>query len=79
MHNNSPEQMPILHSPAPDVRSREKLEGGRSLVMHTEFQPAGDHLVPRFLRDKVRMQRAHGLGDMTIEGGQVFHPSASPD
>ena len=42
MHNNSPEQMPILHSPAPDVRTREKLEGGRALVMHTEFQPAGD-------------------------------------
>ncbi len=33
---------PILHSPAPDVRTREKLEGGRQLVMHTEFKPAGD-------------------------------------
>ena len=42
MHNNSPEQMPILHSPAPDVRSREKLEGGHDFVMHTEFKPAGD-------------------------------------
>ncbi|MXQ09123.1 excinuclease ABC subunit UvrB [Alphaproteobacteria bacterium GH1-50] len=43
MHNNSPEQMPaLLHSPAPDVRTREKLEGGRRLVMQTEFQPAGD-------------------------------------
>ncbi len=43
MHNNSPEQMPaLLHSPAPDVRTREKLEGGERLVMHTEFQPAGD-------------------------------------
>ena len=43
MHNNSPEQMPaLLHSPAPDVRTREKLEGGRRFVMHTEFKPAGD-------------------------------------
>ena len=42
MHNNSPEQMPILNSPAPDVRTREKLEGGHQLVMHTEFKPAGD-------------------------------------
>ncbi|MDJ1015055.1 MAG: excinuclease ABC subunit UvrB [Paracoccaceae bacterium] len=42
MHNNSPEQMPVLNSPAPDVRAREKLEGGRALVMQTEFTPAGD-------------------------------------
>ncbi len=42
MHNNSPEQMPVLNSPAPDVRTREKLEGGVELVMQTEFQPAGD-------------------------------------
>ena len=33
---------PILNSPAPDVRSREKLEGGQTLVMHSEFEPAGD-------------------------------------
>ena len=33
---------PILNSPAPDVRTREKLEGGRQLEMHTEFMPAGD-------------------------------------
>ncbi|MCV6593017.1 MAG: excinuclease ABC subunit UvrB, partial [Silicimonas sp.] len=33
---------PILNSPAPDVRSREKLEGGRKIVMQSEFQPAGD-------------------------------------
>jgi len=36
------EDVPILHSPAPDVRTRDKLEGGRSIVMHTEFEPAGD-------------------------------------
>ncbi len=39
MHNNSPEHMPVLNSPA---TPREKLEGGRRFVMHTEFQPAGD-------------------------------------
>jgi excinuclease ABC subunit B len=42
MHNNSPEHMPVLHAPAPNVRTREKLEGGRRFVMHSEFQPAGD-------------------------------------
>ncbi len=42
MHNNHPSQMPALHAAAPDVRVREKLEGGRRLVMHTEFKPAGD-------------------------------------
>ena len=42
MHNNRPDQMPVLHTPAPDVRSREKLDGGRRLTMHSEFAPAGD-------------------------------------
>ncbi len=42
MHNNSPEQMPILHAPAESARTREKLEGGREIVMQTEFEPAGD-------------------------------------
>ncbi len=31
-----------LSNPAPDVRSREKLEGGKRFVMKTEFEPAGD-------------------------------------
>ncbi|MDF0597771.1 excinuclease ABC subunit UvrB [Psychromarinibacter halotolerans] len=34
--------MPILHAAAADVRTREKLEGGKQIVMQTEFQPAGD-------------------------------------
>jgi excinuclease ABC subunit B len=42
MHNNSPEHMPVLHASAPNVRTREKLEGGRRFVMQSEFQPAGD-------------------------------------
>ena len=33
---------PFLANPAEDVRTRLKLEGGRALVMHTEFEPAGD-------------------------------------
>ncbi|SDJ31167.1 excinuclease ABC subunit UvrB [Lutimaribacter saemankumensis] len=33
---------PILHSPAPDVKTREKLEGGKRFVVHTEFKPSGD-------------------------------------
>ena len=32
----------FLANPAPDVKSREKLEGGRAFVLHTEFEPAGD-------------------------------------
>ena len=31
-----------LSNPAPDVKSREKLEGGRAFVLSTEFDPAGD-------------------------------------
>ncbi|KUF10414.1 excinuclease ABC subunit UvrB [Pseudoponticoccus marisrubri] len=42
MHNNSPEQMPVLHAAAPEVSTREKLEGGKRFVMQTEFAPAGD-------------------------------------
>ncbi|KAA9005737.1 excinuclease ABC subunit UvrB [Histidinibacterium aquaticum] len=33
---------PVLHAAAPDVREREKLEGGKRFVMHTEFSAAGD-------------------------------------
>ncbi|EAQ05546.1 UvrABC system protein B [Yoonia vestfoldensis SKA53] len=31
-----------LANPAPDVKSREKMEGGRRFVLKTEFEPAGD-------------------------------------
>ncbi|WP_121629245.1 excinuclease ABC subunit UvrB [Tropicibacter alexandrii] len=42
MHNNNPQSMPVLHAPAEDVRTREKLEGGKRFVMQTEFNAAGD-------------------------------------
>ncbi|WP_299848871.1 excinuclease ABC subunit UvrB [uncultured Roseovarius sp.] len=32
----------LMHAAAPDVRERLKLEGGKSFVIETEFQPAGD-------------------------------------
>ncbi len=32
----------FLANPAPDVKTREKLEGGKRFVMQTEFEPAGD-------------------------------------
>ena len=32
----------ILAHPAPDVATRDKLEGGKRFVMATEFEPAGD-------------------------------------
>ncbi|MFT6607229.1 MAG: excinuclease ABC subunit B [Halocynthiibacter sp.] len=31
-----------LSAPAPDIRNRPKLEGGKRFVLHTEFEPAGD-------------------------------------
>ncbi|ETX28076.1 excinuclease ABC subunit UvrB [Roseivivax isoporae] len=43
MHNNRPDDMPaLLHAPAQDVAVREKLEGGKRFVMHTEYSAAGD-------------------------------------
>ncbi|MEO0356948.1 MAG: excinuclease ABC subunit UvrB [Pseudomonadota bacterium] len=43
MHNNSPQAMPALtHAPEGPVREREKLEGGVSFKLQTEFEPAGD-------------------------------------
>ena len=39
MHNNRPDHMPVLQR-APE--RREKLEGGKQFVLHTEFEPAGD-------------------------------------
>ncbi|MDF1873234.1 excinuclease ABC subunit UvrB [Vannielia sp.] len=39
-HNDG--SMPMLNSPAPDVKTREKLEGGKTFVMQTEFTAAGD-------------------------------------
>ena len=42
MHNNSPAQMPAQQNPAPDVRSREKMEGGKAFRLETEFTAAGD-------------------------------------
>ena len=33
---------PVLHSPAPDVRDRPKLEGGIAFRMQTDFSAAGD-------------------------------------
>ncbi|WP_425092656.1 excinuclease ABC subunit UvrB [Tropicimonas sp. S265A] len=33
---------PILHAAAPDVRTRDKLEGGQTFRMETSFAPAGD-------------------------------------
>jgi len=39
---HSDETIPVLSNPAPDVRDRDKLEGGQRLVLHTEFEPAGD-------------------------------------
>ena len=32
----------VLANPAPDVKTREKLEGGKQFVLQTEFEPAGD-------------------------------------
>ncbi|MBS0126227.1 excinuclease ABC subunit UvrB [Thetidibacter halocola] len=39
---HSDKSAPALHAAAPEVRTREKLEGGRRFVMHSGFEPAGD-------------------------------------
>ncbi|WP_095588641.1 excinuclease ABC subunit UvrB [Actibacterium ureilyticum] len=39
---HSDKSAPVLNAPAPDVKSREKLEGGKRFVMKTDFAPAGD-------------------------------------
>ncbi len=41
-HAHTDRSMPVMHAPAPDVRSRKKLEGGRRFKLETEFSPAGD-------------------------------------
>ncbi|UOA16028.1 MULTISPECIES: excinuclease ABC subunit UvrB [Sulfitobacter] len=41
-HSDKSEGMPMLANPAPDVRSRPKLEGGHKFKLVTEFAPAGD-------------------------------------
>ncbi|WP_299602007.1 excinuclease ABC subunit UvrB [uncultured Tateyamaria sp.] len=41
-HTDSSEPVTYLANAAEDVRKRLKLEGGKQLVMNTEFQPAGD-------------------------------------
>ncbi len=42
MHNNSPEQMPVLSLATDAVKARPKLEGGKAFRLNTEFEPAGD-------------------------------------
>ncbi|MEQ6250540.1 excinuclease ABC subunit UvrB [Sulfitobacter sp. HNIBRBA3233] len=41
-HSDKSDAPPILSNPAPDVRSRPKLEGGKMFRMSSEFKPAGD-------------------------------------
>ncbi|MGD1882212.1 MAG: excinuclease ABC subunit UvrB [Paracoccaceae bacterium] len=41
-YTHSDKSETALANPAEDVRARLKLEGGKPLVMHTEFKPAGD-------------------------------------
>ena len=41
-HVHSDKSLPMMHASAPDVKTREKLEGGKRFVMHTEFEAAGD-------------------------------------
>jgi len=41
-HVHSDKSPPLMHAPAPDVKAREKLEGGKRFVMHTDYTAAGD-------------------------------------
>ncbi|PJI85124.1 excinuclease ABC subunit B [Yoonia maricola] len=42
MADAATDQHIYLSNPAPDVKTREKLEGGKQFVLQTEFAPAGD-------------------------------------
>ncbi|WP_375255624.1 excinuclease ABC subunit UvrB [Yoonia sp.] len=42
MATATPEPEQYLSNPAPDVKTREKMEGGKAFVLKTEFAPAGD-------------------------------------
>ena len=42
MPDDAIQDLPMMHAPAADPRSREKLEGGIRFRMATEFEPAGD-------------------------------------
>ncbi len=42
MHNNSPQQMPATGRAVDDIRAHLKMEGGKTFVMHSGFEPAGD-------------------------------------
>ncbi|MGV6848403.1 MAG: excinuclease ABC subunit UvrB [Marinibacterium sp.] len=52
MHNNSPKQLSPLSGGPPQPRAHAKLEGGKRIVMHTEFDPAGDQ--PAAIADLVQ-------------------------
>jgi len=41
-HSDKSETPTYLANPAEDVRTREKMEGGKAFVLNTEFEPAGD-------------------------------------
>ena len=41
-HVHSDTSPPMMHAPAPDVKDRLKLEGGKRFAMQTEFTAAGD-------------------------------------
>ncbi|MDU8925889.1 excinuclease ABC subunit UvrB [Alisedimentitalea sp. MJ-SS2] len=41
-HVHSDKSQPMMHAQAADVKTRQKLEGGKRFVMHSDFEPAGD-------------------------------------
>ena len=45
MHNNNPQDMPIMNIVPPPIAEREKLEGGKRFVLESSFTPAGDQPV----------------------------------
>ena len=45
MHNNNPQDMPIMNIVPPPITEREKLEGGKKFVLESSFTPAGDQPV----------------------------------
>jgi excinuclease ABC subunit B len=62
---HSDKTAPLLHAPAPEIRDREKLEGGRRFVLHAEFEPAGDQ--PKAIAEIVQAVR-DGERDQVLLG-----------
>ncbi len=64
-YSHSDRSDPILQNLAPQMPERRKLEGGKSFVLHAEFEPAGDQ--PQAIAELVEAVR-QGERDQVLLG-----------